>query len=98
MKKIELKKSTTIAGPNGQEFELDTKALIRGVLDQVPERGFSVSDLRARARIDAALENVNGSGELLLEDQDYDTLKKCVAEARFTVRSKFIIDFVNSLL
>lgn len=93
MKQIILRRGE-ITYPNGQTVEMTTDQLIIAALDNPPEKGFSVSDIRARNRVADALKNA-AAFHVSLEDADYQTLKKCVLEMRWAVRSEFIAEFID---
>lgn len=94
MKTIQLKEGIVVY-PNAMTAPVTTAQLILAAIDNIPEKGFTIADLRARGRIADAVENCDGATQIELEDADFATLKKCVADMRWAVRSGFIVDFVD---
>lgn len=74
---------------------MSTRELISVALDTPPKEGFKLQDYRKRDRIAEALETASG-GTLKLEDNDYTTLKELVNFVRWSRRSKFLKDFLES--
>lgn len=105
MKTIELKKTKESILFNGKSVEMDfyTADLIRTAVNQPVKGGYTTTDLVNRIRIADKLEEANrqltveGNAKLLeLEDSDYKNLSALVAEARWPVVSKTILEFVES--
>lgn len=98
MKYIQLKDGK-IAYQGQGEATITTQQLIMAALDNPPEKGFTVSEMRARGRIADQLHEQTKETDLPssvhFEDADFAVLKKCVLEMRWAVRSAFILDFVD---
>jgi hypothetical protein len=93
MKKILLKELPA----EGNMPMIKTVDLIKGCLNQTPEHGYTFDELMKRQRVDEALNGVSETDNyFMLEDQDYETLKKCALSNRWAVRHPFIIDFITS--
>ena len=88
MKPLE-NKPTEIA-KEGEDL-VDYIWLINQCLNQMPEGGFTRSELKARARIDAVLEKTNGTIEL--EDADAEKLKRIVRLMRWKGRHADLVQF-----
>ena len=83
---------------NGKKIIMSRKDLIQGALDNTPREGFTVSEMKERARIDSALcEAIEKKADLQLEDADFDKLKQLINDQTFVIRHKFIIDFVDEV-
>jgi hypothetical protein len=93
MKTIALQ-SATVTTPEGREINVTTRELILHCLNNPPSGGFDISTIRKRGRVETELES-SYSFELALEDSDYETLKDCVQQMKWGMRSKFILDFVD---
>jgi hypothetical protein len=87
--------SAPVKFSDGTTKTLSTEQLIMYCLDNPPEKGFTVSEMRARGRVATAVEQVREKGltELVLEDADFGTLKTCVSQMKWAVRSEFILAF-----
>lgn len=81
--------------PSGTCFPITTLQLIENVLDNRPENGFTYEDFRKRSRIDSQILSAGDGTELLLEDRDWETLRDCVRQMRWGVRSAFIQEFIK---
>jgi hypothetical protein len=93
MKTISLK---THKNPDKQQ--LNTKALIKAVVEQPPQGGFTSSDMRSRIKVLDALDRLNEQSTVLeLEDAEHEVLKKCVKEMRWGIIDGFIIEFEDSI-
>lgn len=79
----------------------DSFTLIEECLNSPPQNGFTFEDFKKRARLDSAIARQKpGSDEsspefIELEDYDFETLKSCVLQMRWNVRSYFIKDFLD---
>lgn len=70
--------------------------LLRTALDFTPPGGFDPATLRARARVDKALETV-GEGDLIkLEDADYATAQVAVGGVRWVGRHPDYLAFADA--
>jgi hypothetical protein len=105
MQKIEIKKGELGIAPN--TVEKTTIDLIRDCLNIPPQGGFTLQDYKKRNRIERAVETLLREAEisgmtsmegtfLLLEDNDYETLKHIVKIGPFAIRQPFLTDFVLS--
>lgn len=54
------------------------KDLILNALDQPPQGGFNRQNIKARTRVEDTLSRAEPKGDILFEDQDYDTAKECI--------------------
>lgn len=62
--------------------------LILLCLDRAPQSGFTISEIRSRARIQNAIEAHNDEiGSFDLEDADYDKARECVSSMSWGIRS-----------
>src|SRR5271155_5255332 len=87
--------SAPVKFSNGTTETLSTEQLILSCLDNMPEKGFTITEMRARGRVASAVEQAlqERQTEIVLEDADYAKLKTCVKEMRWGVRSEFILAF-----
>lgn len=102
MKSIPLIKATETIRINGRETEqnVSTDFLILACLDNLPDKGFTFSDLKSRRRISDVIETIDSKKKdvIDLEDSDFEVLKQCVLSMRWAVRSKFIEEFCEQFL
>jgi hypothetical protein len=83
----------------GRKVPMTAKALVSQCLDSAPEGGFTVSTMRERQRVaDVVDELEDGAGVLELEDQDAQTLLKCVQSMKWAIRHKSFIDFEDAIV
>lgn len=85
MKEIPNKQTPSLA--KGLE---DYAAIIRLALDSPPAKGFDLAVMRARNRVDEAL-NVGDDQIIKLEDADFETAKVALSECRWNFRHKDLI-------
>lgn len=85
MKTIDIKKI------NDKESTLD---LIKISLNNPPREGFELKEMRARLRIDIAIDKIK-ENKLELEDADFEVLKRCVQNMRWVSRDKKLIEFLE---
>jgi hypothetical protein len=84
---------------NGVDRVTNTKELIQGCLNQVPEKGFTYQDIKNRMRIDEKINALKPEDQVLqLEDADFLILKQYVKTMTWTTRSKFIAEFHEQFL
>ena len=85
--------------PTSETTGIGTADLIRGALNNKPPSGFTREDLRARDRVEAALDKAVAAGAptLLLEDQDATTLQRCVAAALWNIRAPALTAFLDAV-
>lgn len=91
MKTLELKDIEIRSGDEAMNYA----HLIRSCLDNAPQGGFSMQDMRDRDRIETAL--VASNGILELEDADAQNLKTLVSQMRWGVRHKDILVFCEAV-
>lgn len=97
MKTIENKSTTIEAGRNeagGIEF-LNYATLIKSVMQQRKQDGYSVEDMRKDFRVLDAVEPSNG--EIKLEDSDFEHLKSKMKTMRWGVANKELIQFEDDI-
>lgn len=75
---------------------MDYKELMRLCVNNPPQGGYKIDDMRNRIRIvDAIADSKNGKVEL--EDSDVKVLKECVKSMAWSVLEQGIIDFVDEV-
>lgn len=79
------------------EKKLPYTQLIEDVLDHLPPNGFTGAEMRARARISKALDELEGT-TLELEDSDAEKLKDCVKKMRWGFRADAFVEFEDDVL
>lgn len=77
------------------EQEMTYKELVKMCVNNPLKEGFTADDMRKRQRVLDALDLAGDS--LLLEDADSDLLKHCVAEMRWTLVNKDLLEFCDSV-
>lgn len=110
MKSIELKTATEKASVQGAEREIDlsTVSLLKTAINNVPEGGYTASDMLNRIKILDKIEalprvEVSTLGDstsvtrefLDLEDAEFALVKGYVGSVKWGVLSRFIIDFTQ---
>lgn len=71
-----------------------TVTLLRLCLDATPERGFDRATLKARDRVDVALDKLTPEDTTIkLEDSDYATAVQAAAAVRWVKREKYYTAF-----
>jgi len=99
MKTIQLKKETEklIINHNQIETELKTIELLKVALNSPVQGGYSIADITIRVRLLDSVEMAerDNASELKLEDASFAALAKIVKETKWSVVSRFILDFVN---
>lgn len=104
MKVIELSYEKETVQLNGKdvEFDLSSYELLKTVINSPVQGGYSASDMLSRVRLlDAVTESektIDGETRpttIVLEDADYDYLTKLVKEAKWSIVSKVIVNFIK---
>lgn len=99
MKTIQLKKETEklIINQTQIETELKTTELLRVALNSQVQGGYSIADIAMRVKLLDIVEMAekDNATELKFEDASFDALAKIVKETKWSVVSRFILDFVN---
>lgn len=93
MKKLELKKVDFFKNEEGES--VNYSALIRVCLNNVPEGGYTVQEMRDRMDILNKAEKANGS--LDLEDSETKKLKSCVKAMKWSLMNKEIVQFCDDV-
>lgn len=81
--------------PGGNPVQVSTISMLRECLNVAPDGGFTVKDIRARSRVDAALDGYAGDGVLYFEDADFETARACVSAMRWRVRHEVVERFLS---
>lgn len=81
--------------------DLDDKLMLRSklliiVTNNPPERGLNISAMKERMRILEAIEKAD-KGDIVLEDADFNTLKRLFDEYGWTAPHKDIIELADHL-
>ncbi len=71
-----------------------TSDLIKICIQNPPQNGYDVSEMRKRIRVTDVIEKA-GNGTLEFEDADFECLRQCVKNMRWFVVHKEIIEFVD---
>ena len=82
MKNIPNKSVNIESNPKAKTFA----DLLVQALDFMPPGGFDPATLRARSRVEKALEGVGAGHEIKLEDSDYETAQAAVKSVRWVGR------------
>ena len=103
-RKIELKKAKmTVKGPDNKDVEMDFdyKASLIGALNEPPtdertgqQRGFGPVEMRKRLKVVEHIEKCKDNN-LLLDDQGYRELKKCVNEQKWKMAHPVIMQYID---
>lgn len=72
----------------------DYKELIKISINNVPNEGFTVDEMRKRIRI---LDSMDKQGDMEFEDADFEIVKQCVNEQRWIKLDKDILTFVDAI-
>jgi hypothetical protein len=99
MKTIKLskgKEKISLGAQNDVDLDYSTVDYIKAVINNRPQDGFGVEDIRKRFRVLDAVEKIEeGSEELQLEDQDFEVLKQCVNQFKWGVMANSILEFAD---
>lgn len=99
MKSIKLskgKEKISLGAQNDVDLEYSTVDYIKAVINNRPEGGFGVEDIRKRFRVIDSVEKLeDGAEELQLEDQDFEVLKQCVGQFKWGVMASSILEFAD---
>ena len=105
-RKIELKKVTmTIKGQNnkGVETDFDYKSSLIGALNEPPvdertgqQRGFGPVEMRKRLKVLKQVEECKDN-KLLLDESEYNELKKCVNEQKWKMAHPTIMQYIDDV-
>ncbi len=96
MKTINLYKEKEIVVQGGKEVEADlsTLDLLKATINSPVQGGYSIEEIATRLRL---LDIFKGTHEeatsINIEDADFTALSKMVKDMRWTVLSKFILNF-----
>lgn len=93
MKVVE-NKSTTLVLKNIEDVPVFSKYsdLILIVINNPPQTGFSIADIKQRLQIAAAMENLTDN-KFTLEDVDFTLVKTLLAAFKWTQVNKEIVEF-----
>lgn len=99
MKSIKLnkgKEKVALGAQNDVELEYSTVDYIKAVLNNRPQDGFPVDEMRRRFKVLDLVEKIeDGSEELSLEESDYEILKKCVNDFKWGIMANSILEFAD---
>lgn len=98
MKTIELKKENELVVQGGKEVEADmsTLTLLKATVNSPIQTGFSIEDLSVRLRLLDIFKAIpEDATSVNLEDSDFQALGKMVKDMRWTVLSRFILNFAK---
>lgn len=84
---------TEITSNNGA---LDRNELFKLILNEPTQQGINVNSMRERFRILDAIEKADG-GDVVLEDNDFNTLKKMFDAYGFVKPHKHILELADHL-
>lgn len=106
LKKIELKTTKiTVKGPDGKDVEMDFdyKLNMLNALNQSPTdertgqpRGFGPVEMRKRLKLIKQVEE-SKDNILLLEESEYNELKKCVHDQKWQVANSTIVEYLDAV-
>lgn len=81
-----------------KDRHLSTLDLIRSVLEQRPQDGFSVDEMRKRIKILDKLEDSGeGSSVIEFDDQEFALISQLAKSFKWGMLDKFIVEFADSL-
>lgn len=92
MKTIENKKTELKDDKDGY---MDYKDLITFCMNQTPQGGLGLQDMRDRFRISNAIEK--GNGKIKLEDSDVENLKGIVGNVKWGSYHKDLLEFLEMM-
>ncbi len=75
---------------NGEVF-LDYADLLKAILNVTPQGGISVQDMKMRLKLHDVIDKSNGTIEF--EDSDYNYLKPLLANMKWGISHKNIVEF-----
>jgi len=76
-----------------------TADLVRAALNHKPAQGYTASDLRARGKVEDALDAALTSGReaVHFEDDQAVTLQRCVEATTWNIRSRELLGFLDAV-
>jgi hypothetical protein len=90
------KETISLGAQNDVDLEYSTVDYIKAVINNRPQDGFSVEEIRKRFRVIDTVEKLEeGAEELQLEDQDFEVLKQCVNQFKWGVMANSILEFAD---
>lgn len=96
MKTLENKETTIVQNVDGSIKPLTYTDLLKICLNNPPQGGFSVTEMRQRLKIIDSLETANG--KIKLEDADYVLTSTCVKDFKWAQMHKDILEFIDHVL
>lgn len=94
MKTIENKETSIKETAEESSKNLTYCELLKLIMNVPPKEGYSLSEMKTRLDIYAALVP-SEKNEMSLEDAPFETLKQCVNNFRWATAHKDLVDFVD---
>ncbi len=82
---------------SGKQLKGNYAELAIHALENIPQGGLGVKQMRARLRVLAALDGVQVGSLISLEDADAKTLQECVAVMPWGLVAKPIVEFCDAV-
>lgn len=96
MKVITNKKTSILSSLEGEVKPMSYVDLLKMIMNFPPSNGYSISEMRQRLKIYSQLES-SKDNTISLEDADFEVVKACVIEFRWTQAHKEIVEFVDHI-
>jgi hypothetical protein len=101
MKELKFKREKETIFVNGQymEVEIATTNIIRNIIHQPKEGGYTIKDIRDRLKIIEYLDKVdeNKLDSTYIDHDSYELIRNLAKTSKWDVVSKSVIYFINSL-
>lgn len=103
MKTIQLVKTKepVIIGNRTQEIEINTLDLLETAINSPVKGGYNVSDMLIRIKLLDLIKETKASAEeptsISFEDADFKALKQMVADTKWSILSKNILEFCQDI-
>jgi len=82
---------------SGKQLKGTYAELAIHALENIPQGGLGVKQMRARLRVLAALDGVEADRTITVEDADAKTLQECVSVMPWGLVAKPIVDFCDAV-
>jgi hypothetical protein len=83
---------------DGDQAFFNYREQLWAILKNPSEKGFlTTAEVLERARIQLLLETVEDGASVILTDEQYAILNKCIQETRWTTTDRFIADMIEDV-
>lgn len=95
---ITIKLKSGFVKAQGQEVQVTTKKLLLLAIEDVGVKGLTLKELRKRQKLADKIEAVQDDAtSLILEDNEFEDVRRIIKDTSFTCTGKFMIEFAEDL-